>query len=256
MTKKYIPAIALLICAALSFFLAGPIRSVVTDGAGISGYLDDKQMEVLKIAGAAAGASAVISAIPDDAGTPIAEKFADISMYTIIVLCAVFLEKYLVRIGCSLAFQILIPAACILGAVNLAVLRRKSLTMLSVRLAAIALVAAVVVPCSVVTSRFIEDAQKEKIAETIQETNDAAQEIEENSTDQTLWEKFTGTITNGVRGLINGFEDKLVSFVEIMAVMLVTSCIIPLVVMLFMWWLVKSLIQSLGFRPPHKLQNE
>lgn len=55
--------------------------------------------------------SALITLIPGDVGTPIAEKVADLSGYLLIVLCAIFLEKYLVTITGYAAFKIFIPVA-------------------------------------------------------------------------------------------------------------------------------------------------
>ena len=57
--------------------------------------LDEKKEDVLKLTGAAMSSSAAITLIPGDVATPIAEKLADLSGYFLIVLCAVYLEKYL-----------------------------------------------------------------------------------------------------------------------------------------------------------------
>ena len=50
-----------------------------------------------------------------DAGTPIADKLAKIEFaYFLIVVCAIYLEKYLVPITGLAAFKLLIPIGCIL----------------------------------------------------------------------------------------------------------------------------------------------
>ena len=43
----------------------------------------------------------------------IANKLADLSSYFLIVLCAIYLEKYLVTITGYAAFKILVPIACV-----------------------------------------------------------------------------------------------------------------------------------------------
>ena len=58
--------------------------------------LDDKKTTALELTAAATAASAAITLIPGDAGTPIADKLADLSSYFLIVVCAIYLEKYLV----------------------------------------------------------------------------------------------------------------------------------------------------------------
>ena len=60
--------------------------------------LDDKKTTALELTAAATAASAAITLIPGDAGTPIADKLADLSSYFLIVVCAIYLEKYLVTI--------------------------------------------------------------------------------------------------------------------------------------------------------------
>lgn len=54
----------------------------------------------------ATATSALITLIPGDVGTPIAEKVADLSGYLLIVLCAVYLEKYLVTLTGYAAFKL------------------------------------------------------------------------------------------------------------------------------------------------------
>lgn len=78
--------------------------------------LDEKKDTVLELTVAATATSALITLIPGDVGTPIAEKVADLSGYLLIVLCAVFLEKYLVTLTGYAAFKLFIPAACVLFA--------------------------------------------------------------------------------------------------------------------------------------------
>ena len=75
--------------------------------------LDDKKTTALELTAAATAASAAITLFPGDAGTPIADKLADLSSYFLIVVCAIYLEKYLVTITGLAAFKLLIPIGCI-----------------------------------------------------------------------------------------------------------------------------------------------
>ena len=74
--------------------------------------LEEKQETVLELTAASTAASAAITLLPGDTATPIADKLADLSGYFLIVLCAIFLEKYLLTITAAAAFKVLIPAAC------------------------------------------------------------------------------------------------------------------------------------------------
>ena len=64
---------------------------------------------MLELTAASTAASAAITLLPGDTATPIAEKLADLSGYFLIVLCAIFLEKYLLTITSYVSFTILIP---------------------------------------------------------------------------------------------------------------------------------------------------
>ena len=87
--------------------------SVDTHETSIS-YLDSKKTTVLELAGATTAASVGISAIPGDAATPVANKLADLSTWFMLIVCALFLGKYLVTIAGAATFYVLIPLACIL----------------------------------------------------------------------------------------------------------------------------------------------
>ena len=73
--------------------------------------LDDKRNTVLGLTTAATGASVALTAIPDDVGTPVAEKLMDLSGDLLVVLTAIYLEKYLLTVFSVLSFGFLIPLA-------------------------------------------------------------------------------------------------------------------------------------------------
>ena len=73
------------------------------------GYLDEKANTVLGLTGASTSASVAITLIPGDVGTPIASQLANISSYSIIVLAAVHLEKYLITLAAVIALKLLLP---------------------------------------------------------------------------------------------------------------------------------------------------
>lgn len=81
--------------------------------------LDEKKQTVMELTAASTVTSALITLLPGDTATPIAEKMADVSGYLLVVLCAIYLEKYLVTITGYVAFTYLIPIACGLWIFNL-----------------------------------------------------------------------------------------------------------------------------------------
>ena len=112
--KIILITVACILIAALSFFFLAGILSSPETYAGIIRSIDDKVETVLKLTASSTAASAGITAIPGDAGTPIAEKLADFSEYGILILCVLYAEKYLLSILGSGVFKYIIPIACIL----------------------------------------------------------------------------------------------------------------------------------------------
>ncbi len=253
-TRLYIQAGLLLLAAVLSFTL---LKSFATSRAFTADkveYLDQKRNTIMEITAASTAASVAITVLPGDAGSPIADKLADVSTYSLIVLCAIFLEKYLLSITGIAAFQILVPTACIILLINL-FLRKERWLKLGVRMVLLAAVVFTVIPVSVGVSRTIEKTYENSIQETIDSAKESTQEIQENAKDQNLLDKFLNTVGGGVSSVLKNFEGILNRFIEAIAVLIVTSAVIPILVMIFFIWLVKAILQSITDIPLDPLKK-
>lgn len=203
--------------------------------------LDDKKETVLKLTASSAAASTALAAVPGDATTPVANKLADFTSYFLVILVVVFLEKYLVTLTGYAAFTILIPLACLLGVIALW-WEKSFLKVLAVKLAVFGLVIFAIIPMSMKVSSMIEKTYEISAEATMKEAEDLADELNDNVDSQgNVLEKFVDKIKGGVAGLVTKGEAILNNFIETIAVMLVTSCVIPIVVLLFAIWLVKML---------------
>lgn len=254
--KRSLPmAAAWLVIAALSILVVARATTDPSFHQASLAALEEKQSTVLDLTAAATAGSAAITLLPGDLATPIAEKLADLSGYFLIVLCAIFLEKYLLTITAGAAFYLLVPAACGLAAVN-AFLHKDGLRRLALRLAAFGLAVALVVPASIWVSGLIERTYEASISatlsqakETAEDTQQAAQDAQ-SDTDSSgglsgLFSKVTGTVTGAVSGAIDRFKTMVNRLLEALAVMIVTSCLIPILVLLFFVWVGKLLLGSL-----------
>ncbi len=214
-------------------------------------YLDNKANTVLALTGASTSASVAITMIPGDIGTPIATQLASISSYSIIVLAAVHLEKYLITMAALLGLRILIPAACVIAAVNEVFLKRTSFSSLSKKLCVFAIALVLVVPASVYLSTTIEKTYDEDVMLSIEQTKKEADEIRNTleQSDQSLWDKVVSTLSGGTREVLGKFENSLNNFVEAISVMLITACVIPIMTFAVLLWLIKALFQ-IDLRPP------
>ena len=160
--KKCIYIVIWLLIGLLSFAMLGKYASAPESHQATIASLDEKKATVLELTAATTATSALITLLPGDIGTPIAEKVADLSGYLLIVLCAVFLEKYLVTITGYAAFKIFIPAACVLFAANM-MARNRSVDKLARRLLIFGICIFLVVPASVKVSDLIETTYQSQI---------------------------------------------------------------------------------------------
>ena len=241
--------IPLLIALISVFVLSGPASSPEFHKDSLA-VLEEKQTTVLELSAASAAASAAITLIPGDTATPIADKLADLSSHFLVVLCAIFLEKYLLTITGFLAFKVLIPVAC--GAYLLhALFGWKGLRVLAYKLAAFALLIFAVIPVSLQLSHMIETTYQASIDATIQSARETADAVEsaagsEEAEDEGFWEGLISSVTEGITSVTSGIADKVGGmvndFLEALAIMLVTSCVIPVLVLLSFIWFAKILL--------------
>lgn len=147
-----------------------------------------RRQTVLELTAATTATSALITLLPGDIGTPIAEKVADLSGYLLIVLCAVFLEKYLVTITGYAAFKIFIPAACVLYAANM-MARNRSVDKLARRLLIFGICIFLVVPASVKVSDLIETTYQSQIDATLEDAKSTQEMLENSSAAQQRWNR-------------------------------------------------------------------
>lgn len=260
--KAAVKAVVCILIACLSVFcLAGYMTSPEISENTIS-TLDSKKSTVLDLTAASAAASAAITLLPGDAATPIADKLADISGYFLIVLAAIYLEKYLVPLTGYAAFYILIPAGFLIFALN-AFLRDRTLKHVARKLVIFGIAVTFLIPASVKVSEIIDRTYEGSIQETVSTALAAADDADSaGEAESSGLSGLFSTIKNGVTGASDFARTVLNHFIEAFSVMLVTSCVIPIVVLLFFVWLVKIIlganidIPSFRKRPGRREEGE
>lgn len=286
--QKCITAVILLLVAILSITVIGKYASAPENHQKTIASLDEKKQTVMELTAASTVTSALITLLPGDTATPIAEKMADVSGYLLVVLCAIYLEKYLVTITGYVAFTYLIPIACGLWIFNL-IFANATVRKLATKLAVFGLAISFVVPASVKISDLIGDTYQAQIEATIEDARNT-QNILENSgvVDDTNATETTGTteasetvtgnvqekennnsgsvsnifdwakdaissakdsvanvvenVTISTEDLVQKVENSLNHFIEAVAVMIITSCVIPMLVLLLFFWMVKIVL--------------
>lgn len=284
--KRWSKVIVLILVAAISFFAVAGYASSPSNHKKTIASLDEKRNTVLGLTAGVTTTSALISMIPGDTGTPIAEKVADLSQYLLLILCAVFLEKYMVTITGLVTFKILIPVACILFII-VEFYDNVTFKNLAKKLLLFGIAIYLIVPASVELSDVIENTYQAQINEAIESAqdteaiidstteNDGTQKGDTDSSsnsDKSTWDKvkdgiskagsaITDTVENvalSADELVNKVQNSLNNFIEAIAVMIITSCVIPILVIIFFIWLVK-LIFNVDFgktEPINRLMNK
>ena len=184
-------------------------------------YLDEKKTTALELSASATAVSTLITLAPGDDGTPVANKLMDLAGYFLIVVSAIYLEKYLLTILGALTFKWLIPV-------------------------------------SVHVSKMIYSTYQESIDATIDEANDLADESEASKDDDKDSKKSKDSessfidkakdAVNSVKNTLSVTADSVKNmvnkFIDGLAVLIVTTCLIPVLVIVFFIWLVKLVLGS------------
>ena len=214
--------------------------------------LDDKKTSVMRLAAASTATSTALSLLPGDTASPVAQEIAELGTYFIIILCAIILEKMLLAVVGTVAFSYVIPFACALG-IGFLFTNRISLRNLAIKLAIFALVLFMAIPISMQISDLVTDMYDYSIDKVIAATEENAELIEETERSLAAEEKnwlekmgdsisdFTAAIGSKVAESIKRAEGSLSAFLEAVAILIVTSCIIPLVVLLMFASVIKIL---------------
>lgn len=246
--KKIISAAALMLVALVSVFLLSDVAASPKFHAETLASLEEKQETVLELTAVSTAVSTAITLLPGDAATPIADKLADLSSGFLLVLCAIYLEKYLLTITGYAAFQILIPVSCVLFAASMFIDWRP-LKGLAKKLLIFGTAIVLVIPASVQLSDLIEETYQSSIEETIETAKEATAEVERSAEQEAgggeslggWFDKIKDGVTTTVKGAADKVSNVVNRMIEALAVMIVTACAIPILVLLFFVWLVKTI---------------
>ena len=240
--SKAVICLMLVLFAVLSFFPLANRFSSPERSTEYNDSIDEKTETVLKLMAASTVTSAGLSAIPGDTATPIAEKLADFSEYFLLILCVLYAEKYLLSIIPLGVFRGLVPLTCALFMIgrfwNPRLLDRQGwkLTLVSAALLA-------VIPLSIRTSDLIYATYQQSIDTTIasaEELSDETMELSE-AEDAGMLRSILNRLSETKDSLTEKASQLLSRFVETLAVMIVTSCLIPVLVLLFFLWVFRQL---------------
>lgn len=244
-----VKVLSLALAAVLSIFAAArflPESDFVRDSLQ---SVEESSDTVMEFSAATLSTALAISALPDDFATPLAESLSDMNIYFVAILVVLFLEKLLIQYGIRAAFALLIPLACLAGA--LFVLTGKSaLRGLAVRICVLGLAVAFVVPCSTHLTNIVASDLNDYVDETIEETEKSAGKLNEAMEDggdgRTIFEKLSDlfqTAIHGVSDLMQHFRDTIRKCMNSIAILILTNCVMPLLTIFLLKWILGELFR-------------
>lgn len=249
--------IALVVLALLSGFVARPHFADTKTWDSTIEVIDQKKGNVLALTTSCVALSAGITALPGDTGTPVAEQLAQLSGNLGIVLAVLYLEKYLLTILWSVGLGILIPFSLVLFAVSLGIHGRWSTSAVVRRVATRVLVVAMIgmalVPASVWVSQKVDETYQVSIEQAEQKATDASatksEEKAESKKEKNVLEQLTDgasslltSVTESAKSMTDEVVQQVTDLIEGVIVMIVTSCVIPLLVLAAFLWLGHTLL--------------
>lgn len=273
MRKQLINSAILIIIAAILFFGVSKWATSVDSYSKILDTLNTLQKKALALTATSTALATGAAAIPGDATTPLANKLMDMAGYMVIVYAVIIIEKYLLTITGYLAFKILIPIALVIliGTQFMNGEWQHFLKKIAIKGILIGTALWLLVPTSVFVTNVINDTyanssvSENKLIEKstkAQETNEKSEEKDDKKENLSITgfaKGFTDKVKsvakdagNAVTGKAEEFQEAFNQMIEKIAVMIVTTCVIPLVVLFSFTWILKLItglnIPSLSFK--------
>jgi len=251
-SNRIIALIILIVIAAVSFFYVSKMVTEPEFSASTIESLDEKKETVMRLTVAAAASSTALSLIPGDTAMPVANQIAELSSYFIVILAAILLEKMLIGVVGYVSFIYIIPFACFMGILYLYT-KKELLLNIAIKLAIFGIVLFLAIPASIQVSNLIDESYKDSLNQNLETVEQSKEFIEEKNDeiskeDQSLKDKIgdylskvTSEVENKLSETVNKGEEMLAAFLDAIAVLIITSCVVPVVVILIFLGSVKIL---------------
>lgn len=244
--NKWIRVVSAVMVAILSFFVLGGLATKPETHKAAFEILDREKDDVTRLMAASTAASAAITMIPDDVGTPIADKLAGLSTVFVVLLSVLYMEKYILTIFGFVLFKIIVPACCAAYIFHVFRPERDQLIRILSKWVIFGLVIFHLVPAGTWVSSTIyrnwQDSIEQTLTEamTVEEEEAILKQAEQDEKEGWL-SKLAGILLEDVSVAVDWAKTILNRFVDATAIMLVTSCLIPLFVLFILIGLGKSL---------------
>ena len=251
--SKVILSLVLIILALVSRYVLQPKYSS-PDGF-YKNYIvsiDEKKQTAMTLSASTAATSAIITALPDDWATPIAEQLASLSKGFLLILSVLYVEKYIMPLLGAFSTGIVIPIVCMLLILTLWVRIHSSWRVVARNLLILAVFSMFIIPAGIEAGNIIERTYEDSIQEAYKETLNSEEELSEinEQEEKPWWQKITDSIGDFFSKVFNGASDLYLNAknaigraVESFAITLVIDCAIPLLVLIAYITIIKQLFK-------------
>lgn len=219
--------------------------------------LDESKTTVMEFSGATIATSLAMSALPDDFASPLANTLTDMNKYFVFIFAVLFVEKLIVVEGTKIALSTIIPIACVLYAISI-MFDKDMIKSFANKIFILGIAVVVVVPASTYFTETVCNDYLAYVDETIAEADAGAAKVNDvmatSDEDESIFEKLSNAFETAIRDvtmLLDYFNNVIKKCVNSIAIMMVTTFVLPLLILAFFKWLLKELFSlNLNVTPP------
>ena len=256
--RRIVASVICFVLAFVSFVVVRPFYSKPENNIGVMHYIDKEMETNCMLSVSSVAAAGLISALPNDTGTPIANQLTQLSQIFLFILAVLTTEKYLLPIIATFSFGFVIPVSCICAFVCNLLRKRKALIFFA-KVSITALLAFAIVPIGVHVSNSIHHTFEASIETSIQTAINSEAELveiedsesgdkEDNRFFLVKWGEAIGDAISGVvdsavssiSSSIDSIKNYLTNYLKALAVMIVIDCVIPILVLILYIIIIKK----------------
>lgn len=239
--RKIVAVTVLVLLTILSITVLSPKLSSPEFHAETIQVLEGQKAKALALGATVTIASTGLTMLPDDTATTIAQELADLSLPLFLIVSFIYLEIFLLTTFGWITCTFLIPAICV-TLIGYVFFQESALLAFARKLGILALALLLVIPAGAKMTTQVENTFKETIeqkyyaAEHVDDENNSSEKEGTNA----IAAFFSGMADN-VTGMIEAGKNKLSTMIDAVAVLVITSVMIPLLTLLLFMRVIKML---------------
>jgi len=193
--------------------------------------LNEQKAEALTLSVSVTAASTALSTLPDDMASPIADELADLSLPLFMIVAIIYLEIFLLTTFGWITSTFMFPAACMLM-ICFILCRKEFLLVWIKKIMVLSLALIMLIPVSAAITAQIENTYSETVDQKLHAASHIASIAESEEEDTNAILSFFSGLADNVASMVDAARNMLSTLVDAVAVLLITSCIIPVITLL------------------------